>query len=455
MTISQQPNASNEQQTTKFNFFQNWYPLTPLEDLDPKKPTPVSILGMRLVIWKPIYSETYRVFLDLCPHRLAPLSEGRIEEKNGNLICSYHGWEFDRSGICQKIPQAEKQTLLEENKEQFCVKVFPTQEVNGLLWVWPDLETAELSHSTPLPLSPQIDRTKGFVWTSIVRDLAYDWEVLVENVADPAHVPFAHHGVQGNREQAVPIPIEIVNSTADLIAAKIDRNLPTSITFQPPCRLEYSISIGNTGKQFGLVVYCIPVSPGKSRVVAQFPRNFAKNLHKITPRWWDHTFDRNLVLDGDTILLQQQYAYLKQKKEGWKTAYQMPTSADRLVIEFRKWFDRYCGGKLPWNEANNNISASYIINENRQEMLDRYNQHTKNCSSCRGALKNIKRIKIVLLAYFVLAVSSVAVFPDNIRINWGLPIISIALFALIIYGLLKYWLEPKFYFVDYVHPEKD
>ncbi|BAZ39792.1 hypothetical protein NIES4101_57480 [Calothrix sp. NIES-4101] len=85
----------------------------------------------------------------------------------------------------------------------------------------------------------------------MVRDLEYDWQTLVENVADPSHVPFAHHGVQGNREKAAPIPIQISQSTPNLIEAKIERYLKSTITFQPPCRLEYSITFGNSGKQLG------------------------------------------------------------------------------------------------------------------------------------------------------------------------------------------------------------
>ena len=32
-----------------------------------------------------------------------------------------------------------------------------------------------------------------------MRELPYGFEVLIENVLDPAHVPFAHHGSIGNR----------------------------------------------------------------------------------------------------------------------------------------------------------------------------------------------------------------------------------------------------------------
>jgi phenylpropionate dioxygenase-like ring-hydroxylating dioxygenase large terminal subunit len=441
---------------SEFNFFQHWYPVSPIEDLDPQRPTPVTILGLRFVIWKPKSSETYRVFIDQCPHRLAPLSEGRIDDKTGNLMCSYHGWQFDEQGICTHIPQAENPELVSKNQQNLCAVTLPTRQENDLLWVWPDAKSAAQAATTPLPLSPQVDANKGFVWSSFVRDLEYDWQTLVENVADPSHVPFAHHGVQGNREKAVPIALKILQSTPNLIEVISERNFLTTITFEPPCRLEYTISIGNSDKKLGLVTYCIPVSPGKSRIVAQFPRNFAKTLHRFTPRWWDHINNRNLVLDGDMILLRQQEYFLQQKQltESWKTAYQLPTSADRLVIEFRNWFDKYCQGRLPWKEAGISLPESSTINDNRLVILDRYNQHTQHCSSCRNALKTIQQLQVGLLAYFAIVVSGVAILPDALRIRLGLPLIITALLGLGVYTWLKFWLIPKFYFVDYLHSER-
>ena len=441
---------------SEFNFFQHWYPLIPIEDLEPQKPKPITLLGKRLVIWKPTKSETYRVFLDQCPHRLAPLSEGRIEPKTGNLMCSYHGWEFNKNGICQRVPQAENPEIIAKNQENFCVVSFPVRQQQELLWVWPDQKTAVIAENTPLPLSPQIDAEKGFVWSNYVRDLEYDWQTLIENVADPSHVPFSHHGVQGNREKARPIPLNIVKSTINLIEVNIERGFPTTITFEPPCRLEYTIELGNTGKKLGLLVYAIPISPGKSRIVAQFSRNFAKTLHRFIPRWWNHIHERNLVLDGDMMLLNQQ-EYLLQKKqlhESWKTAYKLPTSADKLVIEFRNWFDKYCQGKLPWHEVGINVSEPAPINDNHGEMLDRYKQHTQHCSSCRTAVKNLERLQIGLLVYFVIVISGVAVLPDDWRLQLGLPLVITALLGLGAYSWLKFSLIPKFYFVDYIHAEK-
>jgi nitrite reductase/ring-hydroxylating ferredoxin subunit len=41
----------------------------------------------------------WRAFEDRCPHRLAPLSEGRVEA-DGTLLCAYHAWRFDGGGAC-------------------------------------------------------------------------------------------------------------------------------------------------------------------------------------------------------------------------------------------------------------------------------------------------------------------------------------------------------------------
>ncbi|MEC4985591.1 MAG: Rieske 2Fe-2S domain-containing protein [Oscillatoria sp. PMC 1068.18] len=435
----------------EFNFFQQWYPLTPVEDLDPEKPTPVTLLGKRLVIWKSKNSANYRVFFDQCPHRLAPLSEGRVDDKTGNLMCSYHGWEFNSEGKCTRIPQAENPEIITKNQDNFCVIVLPSRAENDLLWVWADSNSAEIAAATPLPLSPQIDAKKGFVWSSFVRDLDYDWQTLVENVIDPSHVQFAHHNVQGNRERATPLPIKVINSNMNLIQGEITQGFPTKITFEPPCRLEYAIQFGTAEKQLGLVTYCVPISPGKCRIVAQFPRNFAKNIHHLTPRWWTHIKTRNLVLDGDMILLHQQEYFFQQKQahETWQSAYKLPTSADRLVIEFRRWFDKYCDGKLPWNEVN-----VKQINEHREVVLDRYKQHTQHCHSCRGALKNVQLLQKILLGYFAVSVAGVTLLPDEFRLQVGLPVIILALLGLATYSWLKFRLEPKFYFVDYVHSEK-
>ena len=65
-----------------------------LQDLDPLRPTPFTLLGQDLVLWWEAESSQWRAFADICPHRQVPLSEGRINER-GELECPYHGWSFN------------------------------------------------------------------------------------------------------------------------------------------------------------------------------------------------------------------------------------------------------------------------------------------------------------------------------------------------------------------------
>lgn len=75
-----------ENSEESFVWRNHWYPVSTIEDLDPSVPTPFQLLGRELVVWKDNQGE-WRVFVDKCPHRLAPLS---VSFRNrGNLCHSY------------------------------------------------------------------------------------------------------------------------------------------------------------------------------------------------------------------------------------------------------------------------------------------------------------------------------------------------------------------------------
>ncbi len=87
-----------------FDCKEAWYPVHYLQDLDKSKPTPFTLLGRDIVIWWDRQVKSWKIFEDQCPHRLAPLSEGRITDE-GLLECPYHSWAFSGDGSCQRIPQ--------------------------------------------------------------------------------------------------------------------------------------------------------------------------------------------------------------------------------------------------------------------------------------------------------------------------------------------------------------
>jgi phenylpropionate dioxygenase-like ring-hydroxylating dioxygenase large terminal subunit len=60
-----------------------------VRDIPDKEPYAFVLLEQPIVIWKD-GSGAYRCLRDACPHRLVPLSDGRIAP-NGELQCPYHG----------------------------------------------------------------------------------------------------------------------------------------------------------------------------------------------------------------------------------------------------------------------------------------------------------------------------------------------------------------------------
>lgn len=63
-----------------------------------------------------------------------------MDEETGNLMCSYHGWQFNSEGACQSVPQAAgdaaRATVCASRGA--CATPYPTQVAQGLLWIWPE-----------------------------------------------------------------------------------------------------------------------------------------------------------------------------------------------------------------------------------------------------------------------------------------------------------------------------
>ena len=95
------PKDDNDATTTnpKYDWNRQWYPIHAVDTIDKTKPQKAYLLGMEVVIWYSESDQQWNVFEDSCPHRQGPLSEGRIEQRSDDgtsqLLCSYHGWQFD------------------------------------------------------------------------------------------------------------------------------------------------------------------------------------------------------------------------------------------------------------------------------------------------------------------------------------------------------------------------
>ncbi|MEM6717102.1 MAG: Rieske 2Fe-2S domain-containing protein, partial [Cyanobacteria bacterium P01_C01_bin.147] len=304
----------------RFDWSEAWYPIHYVEDLDKARLTRFTLLEQALVIWWDSQADTWRVFADQCPHRLAPLSEGRVNEA-GLLECPYHGWAFSGAGTCEHIPQAVPE--IEANfSNRACVASMPTTIHQGLLFVYPG--KAENAAQVSVPgIDLLEEEPDGWVLLNTFRDLPYDALTLLENVLDASHIPYTHHKTVGKRENAAPMQMDILASGKQGFKGLWPEGprkgkLGTQhTTFIAPSLMYHDL----TSKQFGrtlTVVYAVPTCKGECRLFARFPFKFSAKLPsffiKLTPRWYSH-ISNNRVLEDDQIFLHIQERMLEKAGE--------------------------------------------------------------------------------------------------------------------------------------------
>jgi len=377
---------------TRFDWKEAWYPVFYLDDLDKTRPNKFTLLERDLVIWWDRQTESWRAFDDQCPHRLAPLSEGRIAE-DGLLECPYHGWAFRGDGACDRIPQSTSDNSA-HTSPRACVASLPTTVRQGLLFVYPG--TPENAHHVRVPIVGPIDENSNeWVCLNTFRDLPYDALTLLENVLDASHVPFTHHRSVGNRSNAAPVDLEVLEASKQGFTGTWAEGPRKGTlgrqdtTFIAPALMWHDL----TSKQFGrtlTVVYATPIRKGYCRVFARFPFKFASKLPaffiQLSPRWYSH-IGQNGVLEDDQIFLHLQERYLAAKggSQNFAKAFYLPTRADAFVTELRKWVNQYEADPFPGEALTPALTPAVL--------LDRYQSHTQHCASCRKALARIQKIR--------------------------------------------------------------
>jgi phenylpropionate dioxygenase-like ring-hydroxylating dioxygenase large terminal subunit len=149
-----------------------------------RRPLARTLLGQHLVLFRDASGQP-AALEDRCPHRNAPLSQGRVRQDH--LACPYHGWEFDRAGECRAIP-GKCGTIEHPGR---CVPVFPVIEDGPFLWVQP---TPGATSAGPPPRRHLVE-LPGY--TALVRSFPLQAPLLdaLENFLDGTHTHFVHAGL--------------------------------------------------------------------------------------------------------------------------------------------------------------------------------------------------------------------------------------------------------------------
>ncbi|TVU14012.1 hypothetical protein EJB05_37453, partial [Eragrostis curvula] len=319
------------------------------------------VLGLNVVAWHDRIAGEWRVFDDVCPHRLAPLSEGRIDHK-GRLQCAYHGWCYGGAGTCKFIPQAPALGPPVHKNSKACVASYPCV-VQNKMWFYPrtEAEYKDVLQMKRPPYIPEID-------------------------------------VEYDQEGGEPIKMKIQEESVTGFLCALPGG---SIRFTAPCTYQGTTdnkvaTAGKTKPWLMLVALCIPVAPGRSRIIYAFPFNSGP---------WERK-------------------YAEKGLDNWRDACYVPTSSDRMVVAFRNWFRKY------WS-------------------------HVIQCTSCSAALKAMKALEAALKVASVAVVGFLVVAKGTLVTSTvqKTMVVSAAVLCFAASRWLADFIEKSFYFQDYVHAD--
>ena len=159
------------------------------------KPVASRILDQPLVLFRTNSNGELVILEDRCVHRQAPLSLGEVV--NDNIQCGYHGIEYDKTGTCTRIPSQN------QIPPGAAVRAYPCIEQQGFIYVWmgdPGLCETNSPYDFPFASNPN--------WRVRYAQLygRFDSRLLIDNLMDVTHLPFAHKstiGASGVAENAI------------------------------------------------------------------------------------------------------------------------------------------------------------------------------------------------------------------------------------------------------------
>jgi phenylpropionate dioxygenase-like ring-hydroxylating dioxygenase large terminal subunit len=312
MTIVE-PCQSQTNSTPEFPM--GWYSVSRSHELAVGEVKQVQAFDREMALYRtrsgvPVLQDAY------CPHLGANMaSDGRVVGEN--IRCPFHGWRFGSDGKCNEIPYCE------EIPDRASVRVWPTEEKNGEIYIWfhpensapqwdlPDLpELGDPNWTTP--------RYAEFLVPAHVQDIA-------ENSCDPVHFQYVH------RQPGVPpstVTIEDNGRILHLNSDASDAEIPSQLH-----AIVYNPGFAMVRNTYG---------PGAEMVMYNSAQPISRNETRMR---WTLTVRREIEdVAGDDVMrgiidgLSDDYPIWANKVHKHRPIF---CKGDETLVMFRKWVRQF------------------------------------------------------------------------------------------------------------------
>ncbi|MBL4894190.1 MAG: aromatic ring-hydroxylating dioxygenase subunit alpha, partial [Emcibacter sp.] len=184
------------------------YPACLSEELT-ERPLKVMMLGCNFALFRDSEG-TANCLSNTCIHRGGSLAcqgdETPGKVIGDNIQCPYHGWQFDKTGDCVKIPSRGKEAKIPPRAK---IDAYPVQEKYGIIFVF--LGDLPEDERPPLLDAEEYDQ-EGWACNIQTYDLNTSYQRSIENAIDPAHNEFVHptHGFSGERDDYMVPKLDLI-----------------------------------------------------------------------------------------------------------------------------------------------------------------------------------------------------------------------------------------------------
>jgi phenylpropionate dioxygenase-like ring-hydroxylating dioxygenase large terminal subunit len=302
----------------------DWHVLAKSPAVTPGEVRPARLLGHDLVLWRS--KSGLCAWQDLCLHRGARLSGGRVQDEC--LICPYHGWNYDASGQCVRIPAHPSLTP----PARAHATAYQVTEKYDLIWVCLGTPTKEVPH---FPEWEDVSFRKVSAGPYLFKAQG---PRIVENFLDVGHFPFVHAGFLGDPSHTEVGDYEVETTSDGIVARDIGVWQPDPDGTGQPAEVKYTYMVPRPltahfqktyqDQKFSIFSCVTPVDDGESLAWLILALNYAPQ-----------TSDEQLRNFQDIVSRQDIPIVESQRPELLPLDLQaeLHLRSDRTAIAYRKW----------------------------------------------------------------------------------------------------------------------